>query len=143
MALLKKSDILKGINDPEKITINALDGELWLRPLSNSELDEIDKIESKGMESYKTTSKSRGRVQGETVANGEINVYKATVNSAKARTRKIEMSLDNPKNQDDPWTEDDINQLKRDAIEELIEKIDALSGVGVTEGDIDKFPEDD
>ena len=121
MALLKKSDILKGINDPEKITINALDGELWLRPLSNSELDEIDKIESKGMESYKTTSKSRGKVQGETVANGEIN----------------------PKNQDDPWTEEDINQLKRDAIEELIEKIDALSGVGVTKGDIDKFPEDD
>ena len=53
------------------------------------------------------------------------------------------MSLDNPKNQDDPWTEEDINQLKRDAIEELIEKIDALSGVGVTKGDIDKFPEDD
>lgn len=143
MVLLKKSDILKGINDPEKVTIEALGGELWLRPLSNAELDEIDKIESKGMESYKTTSKSRGRVQGETVANGEINVYKATVNSAKARNRKIEMSLDNPKNVDDPWTEEDINNLKRDAVNEIVEKIDELSGVNVTEGDIDKFPEDD
>jgi len=142
MAILKKSQILQGINDPKKIHIEALDGELWLRPLSNSELDELDKIEAKGMESYETNSKSRGRIQGETVAKGKINVHLATVNGAKARDRKIEMSLDNPKNADDPWTEEDIGKLPRDAVNEIVDAINELSGLEVTKGDIDKFPEE-
>jgi len=142
MAILKKSQILQGINDPKKIRIEALDGELWLRPLSNSELDELDKIEAKGMESYETNSKSRGRIQGETVAKGKINVHLATVNGAKARDRKIEMSLDNPKNADDPWTEEDIGKLPRDAVNEIVDAINELSGLEVTKGDIDKFPEE-
>ena len=75
---LKKSDILQGINDPKEIRIESLDGTLWLRPLSSSELDEIDKIEAKGMESYETNSKSRGRIQGETIAKGKINVSLAS-----------------------------------------------------------------
>lgn len=140
---LKKSDILQGINDPKEIRIESLDGTLWLRPLSNSELDEIDKIEAKGMESYETNSKSRGRAQGETIAKGKINVSLATTKGAEARDRKIEMSLDNPKNADDPWTLEDIGQLKRKTVEELIEKIDELSGVSISKSDIDNFPEDE
>lgn len=142
MAVLKKSQILEGIKDPKKITIEALNGELWLRPLSNAELDEIDRIEAKGMESYETNSKSRGRIQGETIAKGKINVHLATVNGAKARDRKIEMSLDNEKNADDPWTIEEIGELSRDAVNEIVEAIDQLSGLDVTKGDIDQFPEE-
>ena len=139
---LKKSDILKGIKDPEEIRIEALDGTLWLRPLSNAELDEIDKIEAKGMESYETNSKSRGRIQGETIAKGKINVHLATVNGAKARDQKIQMSLDNPKNADDPWTLDEIGELPRGAVNEIVDAINELSGLEVTKGDIDQFPEE-
>ena len=139
---LKKSDILKGINDPKEIRIEALDGTLWLRPLSNAELDEIDKIEAKGMESYETNSKSRGRIQGETIAKGKINIHLATVNGAKARDRKVEMSLDNPKNNDDPWTLEDIGKLSRGAVNEIVDAIDELSGIEVTKEEIDQFPEE-
>lgn len=138
--VIKKADILKGINDPEEIMIESLEDTLWLRPLSNKELDILDEIEAKGMKSYETNSKSRGRIQGETVAKGKLDIRLATVNSAKARDMKIQMSLDNPKGEE--WTLEEIGMLHRDVTDELIEKINELSGISVTTAEIDKFPED-
>ena len=39
--VIKKADILKGINDPEEVMIESLGDTLWLRPLSNKELDKL------------------------------------------------------------------------------------------------------
>jgi hypothetical protein len=139
--VLRKSDILQGINDPKEIMIESLGDTLYLRPLSNAELDELDEIEAKGMESYETNSKSRGRIQGETISKGKLNIRVATISAAKARDRKIQMSLDNPKNEDN-WSLEDIGKLRRDVANEIVDRINELSGVEVTEGDIDKFPEE-
>ena len=139
--VIKKADILKGINDPEEIMIESLGDTQWLRPLSNKELDILDEIEAKGMKSYETNSKSRGRIQGETVAKGKLDIRLATVNGAKARDMKIQMSLDNPKGEE--WTLEEIGMLHRDVTDELIEKINELSGISVTTAEIDKFPEDE
>ena len=143
---LKKSDILHGVTDPKEIYIEELGDTIWLRPLSVAEYDQLDAIEAEGMESYETNSKSRGRgknLQGETIARGKINVLKATKNGAKARDKKIYMSLDNPKNADDPWSEEDVGKMLRGVADEIGEKIDEISGVNVTKGDIDKFPENE
>lgn len=146
MAILKKSQILQGINDPQPINIKALGGELWLRPLSVSELDEIDQIEAKMMESYETNERAnlRGRnVQSaEQTSKGKLNMVKAAKYRAEARNMKIYKSLDNPKNEDDPWTLDEVGNLQRDAAEEIVEHIDELSGLTVSKSDIEKFPEE-
>ena len=139
--VIKKADILKGINDPEEVMIESLGDTLWLRPLSNKELDKLDEIEAKGMKSYETNSKSRGRIQGETVSKGKLDIRLATVNGAQVRDRKIQMSLDNPKGEE--WTLEEIGMLHRDVTDELIEKINELSGITVTEAEIDDFPEDE
>lgn len=146
MAILKKSQILQGINDPKQINIKSLDGELWLRPLSVSELDEIDQIEAKMMESYETNE--RANVQGrnvrsaETTSKGKLNMVKAAKYRAEARNMKIFKSLDNPKNNDDPWTLEEIGSLSQDTVNEIVEQIDILSGLTVSKNEIDNFPED-
>lgn len=147
MAILKKSQILQGINDPKQIHIKSLGGELWLRPLSVSELDEIDQIEAKMMESYETNE--RANVQGrnvrsaETTSKGKLNMVKAAKYRAEGRNMKIFKSLDNPKNKDDPWTLEEIGSLSPDAVEEIVEEIDILSGLTVSQKEIDNFPEDE
>ena len=147
MAVLTKANILKGINDPEKITINALNGELYLRPLSSAELDEVDAIETNALGVYETTNNSRlqGRniQKSESLQRGKMNLSKVNEASNEARYRRIELSLTNPHYEKDPWTEEEIRSLSRRAIEELDEKILELSGVNVEKSDIDKFPEDE
>ena len=148
MVILKKSQILQGINDPKAINIKALGGELWLRPLSSAELDEIDQIEAKMMESYETNERAnvRGRVvqSSETNSKGKLNMVKAARYSAEARDMKIYKSLDNPKNTgEDAWTLEEVGSLPKDAVEEIVEAINELSGLTVSKGDIDKFPEDE
>lgn len=147
MAILKKSQILQGIDDPKKEYIKALGGELWLRPLSVSELDEIDQIEARMMESYETNE--RANIQGrnvrsaESTSKGKLNMVKAAKYRAEARNMKIYKSLDNPKNEDDPWELEEVGKLSPDAAEEIVEHIDELSGLSVSKSEIDNFPEDE
>lgn len=147
MAILKKSQILQGINDPKKVHIKSLDGELWMRPLSSAELDECDNIETKALGVYETNNKSkvqgRSLTNGESLQKGKVNVEKMNMAQQEATYTRIEKSLDNPKNNDDPWTIDDLKQLKRHQIEELEENVFELSGADITEKEIKDFPEDE
>lgn len=147
MALLKKSQILQGINDPKKIHIKSLDGELWMRPLSSAELDECDNIETKALGVYETNNKSkvhgRNLTNGESLQKGKVNLEKMNIAQQEATYARIEKSLDTPKNEDDPWTVDDLKKLKRYQIEELEEKVFELSGADITEKEIKDFPEDE
>ena len=59
MALLNKQKILSGVNEPEKVEIKALNGELWLRPLSGFELSEVEDIEAKAIGDFETNEKSQ------------------------------------------------------------------------------------
>ena len=55
MVVVKKSDILKGVKKIEKVKIDALDGdEMYLRPLSQAEINEVDEIEAKAMGIFET-----------------------------------------------------------------------------------------
>ena len=71
MTILTKADILQGIDTPKKIKITSLNGELWLRPLSSAEVNEILNIEAQG---YGTFDASNNR--GQTMANAKMNLAK-------------------------------------------------------------------
>lgn len=137
MALLSKNDILKGINNIQKVEIESLGGEIYLRPLSEAELQDLDLIEAKAMGVYESTQKGRS----DTLNKGKINLAKATEASNEARIKKIELSINNEKNAED-WTPDEIKSLSRETINELNDKIDELSGVEIKKRDVEKFPEE-
>lgn len=136
--VLRKEDILSGINNIQQVRIDGLDGEIYLQPLSESQLSEIDLIEAKAMGVYESSQKGRS----EALNRGKINLAKATEASAEAKIAKISLSINNDKSPD-TWDEEEIGSLPRNVVEELIEKIDEISGVNVTTRDVDKFPENE
>ena len=56
MTVLRKADILMGVDSPKKIEIEALGGELWLRPLSSAEANEILNIEAQGYGTFNASN---------------------------------------------------------------------------------------
>jgi len=135
MTILKKSDILLGIDEPRKITINSLGGEIYLRPLSSSEITRITTIEAEGYGSFEASNINR-----ETKASSKMNLAKMNEAAAKAQYEAILLSINNPKNEE--WKLEEIKLLKKDAITELYDTIMEISGANTTEADIKRFPED-
>ena len=136
MTILKKSDILQGINNPKKILIETLNGEIWLRPLSSAEVDEILNIEAQGYGTFNAT-----QIKGQTNAEGKMNLPKMQEKQAEAKYLTIHKSINNPRNTDE-WELTEVKQLPADAINEMYEKIMDLSGASVTTKDMESFPED-
>ncbi len=137
MTLLTKSDILQGINDPKKVEIKSLNGELWLRPLSSAEIDEITNIEAQGYGTFNASSRQKN-----TVAEGKMNLPKMQEKSNEAKYTAIHKSINNDK-YDEEWTLTELKQFNKKAINEIYEKVMDLSGVEVTEGDVKQFPENE
>ncbi len=135
--VLTKNEILKGINNIQKINIKSLGGEVYLRPLSETELKEVEMVEAKGMGVFESTQKGRR----EAMNKGKIDLVKATDATYNSKLTKIQLSINNDKNPD-KWTLDEIGELPRNAINELIEKIDELSGIETTKQEVDTFPEE-
>ena len=136
MAILTKSDILQGIDNPKKVEIEALNGEIWLRPLSSAEVDEILQIEAEG---YGTFNASTSR--GNTMADAKMNLAKMQGKQAEAKYVAIHKSINNPKNNDE-WSLNELKQLAADGINEIYEKIMDISGAKVTTNDVKNFPEE-
>ena len=135
MTVLTKSDILQGIDNPKKIVIKALGGELWLRPLSSAEVNEILNIEAQGYGTFNATNN-----RGQTMTDGKMNLPKLQEKQAEAKYLAIHKSINNPKN--DEWTIDELKQFRSNAINEIYDHIMKLSGVDTTERDVKEFPED-
>lgn len=135
MTILTKSDILQGINNPKKIAIEALQGEVWLRPLSSAEVDEIMNIEAEGFGTFQAK-----QIKGQTNADVKMNLAKIQGKQAEAKYIAIHKSINNNKNDD--WTLEEIKTLQADAVTEIYEKIMDLSGAKVTTQDVKSFPED-
>lgn len=137
MSILSKSEILQGINNPQKIQITALNGELWLRPLSSAEVNEVQNIEAQGYGTFNATNR-----QNQTTTDGKMNLAKMQEKTAEAKYIAIHKSINNPKNKD-TWEIDEIKQFKSDAINEIYDHIMKLSGVEITEADVKQFPENE
>ena len=137
MSILSKSEILQGIDNPQKIQIEALNGELWLRPLSSAEVNEVQNIEAQGYGTFNATNR-----QNQTTTDGKMNLAKMQEKTAEAKYIAIHKSINNPKNKDN-WEIDEIKQFKSDAINEIYDHIMKLSGVEITEADVKQFPENE
>ena len=136
MTVLTKSEILQGIDNPKKIEIEALNGELWLRPLSSAEVNEVLNLEAQGYGTFNATSN-----RGKTMTDGKMNLPKLQEKQAEAKYLAIHKSINNPKN--DEWTIDEIKQFRSNAIDEIYNNIMDLSGVDTTEDDVKQFPENE
>ena len=143
MVILKKSDILDGIDKPRKIFIDALEGELWLRPLSSAEITEIVNIEAEGYGKWESTNTQKGRrmEKGENLTKGYMHLAKLNSAEANAKYECAYKSLDNPKNEEDPWELEEVKKLPHNAIKEIYEKVFQMSGANTTEADVKDFLE--
>jgi len=142
MAILTKAQILQGVNTPKQVKIESLGGELWLRPLSSAELDEASYVEAKGMGNVDQQARSRGQdlSNANVNQNNKFNVEKVTRAQDEAKYQMIFASLDNPKNESDPWTLEEIKMLQINVTDEILLKVREMSGVEVTKRDVKKFP---
>ena len=137
MAILTKSDILKGIDDPREFTIESLGGEIYLRPLSSSELNEVTNIEAEGYGNFEATTKGRRNPD----ATGKMNLVKMNKAEAKAKYQALYLSMNNPKN--DEWSLDEIQSLRGDQVDEIYEIVMKISGATTRKEDVKNFPEDE
>jgi len=149
MVELKKADIIKGIDKVEKHKIEALKGEIWLRPLSQSEISEVQEIEASGFGKFKTEEKARRgarqtKAASEMKSFGELNVKETQKASNEAKTKAVYYSLENEKYADDPFTLTDISNLTGKAFNEIYEVVQEISGLSEDvdlEDEVDSFPE--
>lgn len=145
MVVVKKSDILNGIKKIEKVKLEALNGgEMYLRPLSQAEINEVDEIEAKAMGIFETNETAqRGRRQkpkSVVESRGKINLELQQKAQHQAKTKAIFLSLDNEKNVgEEAWSETEIEQMPHKLFEELFEKVREISGIELHEDDVDTF----
>ena len=145
MVAVKKSDILKGVKKIEKVKIDALSGdEMYLRPLSQAEINEVDEIEAKAMGIFETNETAhRGRRQkpkSVVESKGKINLELQQKAQHQAKTKAIFMSLDNEKNVgEEAWSETEIEQMPHKLFEELFSHVRRLSGIELSEDEVDTF----
>ena len=91
MSILSKSEILQGIDNPQKIQIQALNGEIWLRPLSSAEINEVQHIEAQGYGTFNATNR-----QNQTTTDGKMNLAKMQEKTAEAKYIAIETVCRSP-----------------------------------------------
>ena len=137
MTILTKDKILQGIDTPKKCKIESMNGELWLRPLSSAEVNEILNIEAKGFGTFDASNN-----RGQTMANAKMNLAKVQESQAEAKYIAIHKSINNTRNNEE-WEIDELKQLPHTAINEIYEKVMDLSGVDTTVGDVKQFPENE
>ncbi|AIS32488.1 phage-related protein [Methanobacterium formicicum] len=150
--VLRKEDILKGIEDPELVKIKSLGGELPLRPLSKAEWNKIEQIEAKAygtFEANETAKRGKRKLKnGMMETKGKIDLEKQNKAEFKGKTQALYLSMNNSHVECDKWTELDIQKLPVAAFDEIFEKVKELSGIPTDEDEgedekkeLDNFPE--
>lgn len=134
--MLTKSDILQGIDNPVKVKIETLNGEIWLRPLSSAEVNEILNIEAEGIGTFTASN-----IRGQTSADGKMNLAKMQTKQNEAQYIAIHKSINN--NKGDEWTLDEIKQMQLDAVHEIYDHVMKISGAEVSTSDVKQFLENE
>lgn len=150
--VIRKEDILKGIDDPELVMIEALGDELPLRPLSKKEWNRIERIEAKAYGKFEANEKAiKGRRQqkkSEMNTKGIIDLEKQNEAEFAGKTEAIYLSLNNGHLEADKWKKEEVQSLRNDAFEEIYLAVRKLSGIKSEEDnedlekEVDNFPED-
>ena len=131
MVILKKSDLINGKNNVNKVTIQSLGKEVYLRPLTRGEATEIEEIQTKSMGRVTRREQGRKPTDEGTSSDMSFNVHATTVAQRNAELRAVYYGLDNEKYIEDPFTEEDIDTLfTREQFMELYDNVSKISGIG-------------
>lgn len=148
--VIKKEDLLSGKNRIQKIKIEALDDELYLRPLTRAEFSECEAIENRALGDYVTSeqSKRRGRRQkpkSSINTEGKVNIEKVSKATYESEKHMIYLSINNEENNKHglKFTEDEIGQFDTPVFVEIAAHVKEISGLDVTEEEVKNFPEDE
>lgn len=142
--VLTKKEIIDGIDATETVKIKALDGEVELRLLSQSELFQLDAFESKALGVLKT-SESGSRGKGRNISKSElssqsnIDVHKLTVANQNAKLKAVQWALSIG---DTKWTEQEVSDLTGPVFNEIYENVQRMNHFGEgnsLEKDVDSF----
>ena len=133
--ILNKANILQGTKQIQKIKLETLQGEIYLKPLTSAEVNEILQIEAQGYGKFKATNNNKTPL-----AQGEMDLAKMQKATAEAHYEAIHKSINNEKNPDE-WTIEELQQLPQNTIDEIYEQVMDISGANITEADINQFPE--
>ncbi len=149
--IIRISDIVDGTSKEEKYMIKSLNGEVWLRPLSQKEINEISEIEAAAIGTFETNEKSNNsrnrarNIRSQLESKGKLSVLKTTQAQNQAKIKAVAYSLDNSKYAEEKEliTEEELLKAPSNVIEEIYEKVQEISGLNNTEleSDVEEFPQ--
>ena len=149
--IIRISDIIEGTSKEEKYMIKSLNGEVWLRPLSQAEINEISEIEAAAIGTFETNEKSNNsrnrakNIRSQLESKGKLSVLKTTQAQNQAKIKAVAYSLDNSKYAEEKEliNEEELLKAPSNVIEEIYEKVQEISGLNNTEleSDVEEFPQ--
>ena len=149
--IIRISDNVEGTSKEEKYMIKSLNGEVWLRPLSQKEINEISEIEAAAIGTFETNEKSNNsrnrarNIRSQLESKGKLSVLKTTQAQNQAKIKAVAYSLDNSKYAEEKEliTEEELLKAPSNVIEEIYEKVQEISGLNNTEleSDVEEFPQ--
>ena len=150
--IIRISDIIDGTNKEEKYMIESLEGEVWLRPLSQKEINEISEIEAAAIGTFETNENSNNRsarsrnIKSQLESKGKLSVLKTTQAQNQAKIKAVAYSLNNSKYDEEKEniTEEKLLEAPSNVIEEIYSKVQEISGLNNNnlESDVEEFPQD-
>lgn len=149
--IIRISDIIEGTSKEEKYMIKSLNGEVWLKPLSQKEINEISEIEAAAIGTFETNEKSNNsrnrarNIRSQLESKGKLSVLKTTQAQNQAKIKAVAYSLDNSKYAEEKEliNEEELLKAPSNVIEEIYEKVQEISGLNNTEleSDVEEFPQ--
>lgn len=147
---LNISDIISGTKKVEQYTIKSLDGDVYLRPLSQAEINEISEIEAAAIGTFETNEKSNNRssrsrnIKSQLESKGKLSVLKTTQAQNQAKIKAVAYSLDNSEYEDEKFDEETLLKAPSAVIEEIYGYVQELSGLNNQnlDKDVEEFPQD-
>ncbi len=118
--LRTKADILQGTKRKERIYVEALDGEVTIRPLNSGEFQQVEILKTVAGLTVKGKPQDR-----DFEAEGlEINLEQMQMNDFEGDCLAVSLGL-----VDEKWTTDEVKQMPVGAVKEIAQAIYDLGGV--------------
>lgn len=123
-------EIIDGAKNVEKVHLKTINEDILLRPLTQSEIGEIEKIEASALGTFTTEEKTlRGQRQqkGEATSTAKINIVKQTEASNKAKLTAVALSTST---EDITYSMEDIAKLPNNVFKEIYEHVQRINNLG-------------
>ncbi|MBQ6629149.1 MAG: hypothetical protein IJH65_10095 [Methanobrevibacter sp.] len=143
MTRLTKDQLINGINDIVELKLKSREGEVLLRPLSQSEVGEYNNIQARAMGTFDTNEKARRgmRNTSDVTSTGKINFAKTSEAQYDAQRYAVSKSMTC---EGEKYTPEEVGKFTGAVFEEIFEKVKEISGIKDEdiEMEVDQFPED-